>query len=271
MNDESGAPGRLGAPDLLWNNFSINGTSTMNDYSQIPLMPSNAKPLVLEALEKKGPVKKASLDSVVDMLHRNRGGIPGVQSIKLVVKKALQELEKDGEVENVGYGIWKHAGSENIESSQESVITEKSTTLVNIEEKTGITPKKIIGTGAECVYVYYNPNDHELAKVKNLKKWECKIGRCASENPIPRILEQGVKTALSRLPEIGLIIRTDDSSLLEKALHASLDFIEEDYFDSVGNEWFITSPEHIEKWYEAYTISIATLRGVDSENTSEMH
>jgi len=54
----------------------------------------------------------------------------------------------------------------------------------------------------------------------------------------------------------GLIIRTDDSAALEKALHNSLRLIDALVPDRgksrLGDDWFYTSPEYIEKWFAGF-------------------
>ena len=72
--------------------------------------------------------------------------------------------------------------------------------------------EKESGTGSECVYLYFNPNDRRLAELESRDCWECKIGRTSSCDAVGRILGQGIRTSLSRLPIVGLILRTDDSA-----------------------------------------------------------
>lgn len=99
-----------------------------------------------------------------------------------------------------------------------------------------IRPDKEVGAGPECVYLYFNPNDRRLAELEGRDVWECKIGRTGSRDAIQRILGQGIRTALSRLPTVGLVLRTDDSGALESALHSSLRLVGAEVPDSPGNE-----------------------------------
>ena len=123
-----------------------------------------------------------------------------------------------------------------------------------------IRPDKEVGAGSECVYLYFNPNDRRLAELEGRDVWECKIGRTGSRDAIQRILGQGIRTALSRLPTVGLVLRAEDSAALESALHSSLRLVGAEVPDSPGNEWFITSPARVEAWYESFQNSLAAIR-----------
>jgi hypothetical protein len=116
------------------------------------------------------------------------------------------------------------------------------------------------GAGLECVYLYFNPNDRRLAELEGRDVWECKIGRTASFDAINRILGQGIRTALSRLPTVSLVLRTDDSAALENALHASLRLVGAEVPDSPGNEWFFTSPARVEVWYASFQTALTEIR-----------
>jgi hypothetical protein len=123
-----------------------------------------------------------------------------------------------------------------------------------------IRTEKEVGVGAECVYLYFYPNDRRLAELEGRDAWECKIGRTASGDAINRIFGQGIRTALSRLPIVGLVVRTDDSSALENALHSSLRLVGAEVPDSPGNEWFLTSPARVEAWYAVFQTSLGEIR-----------
>jgi T5orf172 domain len=171
-----------------------------------------------------------------------------------------------------GHGLWRSATAAGV--SQLSGIAAPASDLgitqtlesspgaieiVESEPAEEVVAEKTIGEGAEVVYVYFNPNDRELAQLRGRKVWECKIGRSATGSPVDRIVGQGAKTALSHPPVIGLVIRTDDSSALEKALHASLRLVEQRVPDSPGVEWFYSSPSRIESWHATYQRAVAYL------------
>jgi hypothetical protein len=131
-----------------------------------------------------------------------------------------------------------------------------------------IRPEKEIGDGNECVYLYFNPNDRELAELKGRDVWECKIGRTSNRNAIPRIFSQGIRTALSRVPTVGLVLRTDDSLALETALHSSLRMVGAEVPDAPGDEWFTTSPARVEAWYASFQNALAAIATNKTNSTS---
>jgi len=118
-----------------------------------------------------------------------------------------------------------------------------------------------IGEGPEAIYVYFNDNDRRLAELEKRTTWECKIGMAKSGDAVGRILDQGVKTSMSRLPTVGLVIRTHDCRHLEKAIHAALRFVGHHLPDSPGSEWFLTSPAAIKRWYDHFCSAANSLRG----------
>lgn len=214
-----------------------NNTTNFNAVcSGLPLTSSVARKVLLHLFDQNKQWQKKDLDSAVHKIHFGNGGVKGAQNTDRVVKKSLSDLNEDKILENPALGIWRR-----IRDSSEVVIPEvvcESPIDDALDEIEGPVPEKIIGVGSESVYLYFNPNDRELAQIKGKIKWECKIGRCNAENPLQRIMDQGTRTALSRLPIVGLVIQSEDSSALEKALHASLRLVECEVPDSPGSEWF---------------------------------
>ena len=105
-----------------------------------------------------------------------------------------------------------------------------------------------IGSGNKSVYVYYYPAYKERAELREEDTWPCKVGYTEYANPIHRIYEQP-KTAMPEKPEIALVIRTDQQTELEDAIHQLLD---SDHIpDAPGTEWFMTNPSE-----ELYNILI---------------
>lgn len=128
--------------------------------------------------------------------------------------------------------------------------------------------KKEIGDGTECVYLYFNPNDRELAELKGCDVWECKIGRTSSCDAIRRIFSQGIRTALSHVPTVGLVLRTDDSLALETALHSALRLVRAEVPDAPRDEWFTTSPARVEAWYASFQRALAA---IDTSSLNQIH
>lgn len=227
--------------------------------SGIPLMPSQARQIIIELLDQQSPLKRQDLAAQVEAIHLERGGVEGTQLAISVVKKALQQLATDGLVANVAPGFWgKPPLREGSLNSAKDDLSELTVTDLG-DETEDLAPKRTIGEGPETVYLYFNPNDRRLAKLEGRDTWECKIGRSTTEITANRILAQGAKTALSHLPIVGLVIKTQDAAALEKALHASLRLVEREVLESPGAEWFLTSPSQVEEWFLAYEATLTHL------------
>lgn len=231
------------------------------DIRGIPLMPSVARQIMEELFQKQQQWRRGALIREVQRLHEARGGARGKQNPVSTIKKALHDLSDDGRVHNVGYGHWRWASPERSQPPPDDVDSVSPETVdASDADDDAISVEKEIGEGLESVYVYFNPNDRELATLKNRAAWECKVGRTGVSEAIPRIVSQGGTTALSHVPVIGLVIRTQDSAALEKALHASLRLAEAEVEGSPGTEWFMTSPSQIETWYLGFERSVFALK-----------
>ena len=232
----------------------------------VPLMAGVARRILeKEVFPRQAQWRRADLAAEVDRIHLARGGAKGVQDTVSVVKKALKVLLEDGKVESLAYGLWRWKSPEGYPQSAPATDAESLPTLLTEPEVEEIVAERQVGEGPETVYVYYNPNDKKLADFEGRATWECKIGRTAAADPIGRIVGQGAKTALSRLPAVGLVIRSQDSAALEKALHASLRLLESEVEDSPGTEWFMTSPGLVEAWYSRFLDGLSALRGRKGE------
>ena len=197
-----------------------------------------ARPIVRnlaeELFHRQSQWKTGDLVNRIVQLHCERGGVTP-SSAKVTVNRVLQNLKDDGLVISPGVGWWRWTGSSEDANpvSEEPQATPAASTDAMIDElDPSIRPEREVGSGRECVYLYFNPNDRRLAELERRDVWECKIGRTSSTDAISRILSQGIRTSLSRLPAVGLVIRTDDSAALEKALHSSLRLIEAEVPDS---------------------------------------
>jgi hypothetical protein len=236
----------------------------MNGSSNVPLMATVARQIIVDLFSKRDQWKRADLAEEVVRIHRERGGITGKQDPKHVTQNTLRALEEDGMVQNIAYGMWRWIGPHPQNQSPEP---EGGSVMQPEEEGPGeeIVPERQLGEGPECVYVYFNPNDRKLAEHEGRDTWECKIGYSTKEEAQERILSQGCRTALSHVPILGLLIRTQDGDALEKILHASLRILARDVEDSPGTEWFMTSPAHIEAWFGGYQTALDRLKGGEKQ------
>ena len=237
----------------------------MNDSPTIPWLRPRVREIVEELFQQKAQWKTADLVNNAYRIHEDRNG-QRTDKPNHTLSRVLNDMKNEGLITAPGHGHWmreealKEKDKENI--VQLSEVTEPNEPIFPAEKE--------IGEGSECVYVYFNPNDKKLAIAESRKVWECKVGRTSNSNVTLRLISQGVSTALSRPPVLGLVIRTDDSSLVEKVLHDSLRLATSDYDDAIGREWFMTSPDVIESWYAIYQSSISVLNGskTDSEQVS---
>ncbi len=189
-----------------------------------------------------------------------------------MISRALQDLKRAGLVNAPSHGYWRWTGHSqdcvNLEDGKDSPNGSSDERIDDIEDIAPIVrPEKEVGEGSECVYLYFNPNDRALAELKDRDVWECKIGLTSGCNAIPRILNQGVRTALSRLPTVGLVLRTHDSLALETALHSALRLVGAEVPDAPGDEWFITSPARVEAWYGNFKSALST---IDTSSTAPL-
>lgn len=239
--------------------LSGNEQNVVEDLHGIPLTPIAARPIMRQLFEKQSQWRRKDLVSEVERIHLQRGGIRGNQDPSMVIKKALQQLQGDGLVENVpnAFGLWRSAGER-----LDSAVTGKPQPSEDTDE---LQVLDAIGRGNETVYLYFNPNDRRLAELEGRTEWECKVGRTQGI-VTDRILDQGAKTALSHTPVIGLIIKTPDSGALERAIHSALRLADKAIEDSPGTEWFLTSPTKVKRWYEAFEETLNCLQAPDSRN-----
>lgn len=227
----------------------------------IPLMPSVAKKIVVELLKSEKPHwRRKDLVPEVERIHKSRGGIIGIQSTLSVIKKALTYLSEEGVVEGIAFGTWR------LKSQSNDFDGIELTDDMKQDIASDIPVEKIIGDGPESVYVYFNKSERKLATIEHRSAWPCKIGR-TDGNVIDRIFDQGIKTSFSSYPVVGLVIKSEDSKILERLLHLSLRFSELEPMDSPGSEWFLTSPEIICNWYDSFVSCMELLRPKDAQET----
>ena len=58
---------------------------------------------------------------------------------------------------------------------------------------------------------------------------------------------------------MALVLLTDDCSALERALHASLRLLDAQV-ETEGDEWFMTNPDDIQRWYDKFQEAVGELR-----------
>ena len=109
--------------------------------------------------------------------------------------------------------------------------------------------EKQLGSGDESVYLWYNEAEAYRARRRRHSVWACKIGRTKGI-PDGRIVSQGAGTAFSDVPNIGLVLKTDDSQTLEAMIHAALRGAGRHISNFRGTEWFRTNPNEVKTLYQ---------------------
>jgi hypothetical protein len=219
----------------------------------LPFSRGVIKNLVIDLFKRPEPWIRSDLVKEALKRHIELGGTIGKQDPTTVIKTTLKILRDENRIKPIALGIWKRIDLDSAEAQKDEIVhtPEIVKEIEEIEEVDSAASSQLkeIGNGNEAVYLYYNPNDKELAELKGKNVWECKVGMTQTLPVETRIFSQGVKTALSKMPEIALVIKTDNAPLLERAIHTALRQLDLVAPDSLGTEWFITNPQKIECWY----------------------
>jgi hypothetical protein len=228
---------------------------------RVPLTALVARPLIVKCFEQQDQWERQELAKIVEKRHREEGGLQGAQSALDVVKKVLTELRSKGVAKPVAKGLWRYIPDSDtpVTRPDSSGTAPEDPTLKDQDEQSDLQIDEVTGAGDESVYLYYSPNDRQLALAQGRSIWECKIGYTVGEVD-ERILAQGARTALSHSPVVGLVIRTGDARTLETVIHQSLWLVDAAVVDSPGSEWFMTSPDRVKAWYVAYMAALDRLK-----------
>jgi len=205
------------------------------EYVEKPLTPGIAKKLIQELFAGQ-TVQKQKMISDVEETHQERGGLPSRAQFNNPVTLALYNMRREEEASNPGKGDnWLIPSSTEDDASVDS-------------EPDNLEPEKVIGSGKQSIYLYYYPAYRRLAELQSEEVWACKIGK-ARNDPLIRISSQ-TRTALPEYPTVGLIIKTDEFTLMETTIQNILKLQGKHIQDAPGTEWFLTSPNEVETVYE---------------------
>lgn len=103
-------------------------------------------------------------------------------------------------------------------------------------------PEAVHGHGEQSVYVYFAETERRLAGLERRNGWPCKVGSTIGSVE-RRILAQGIKGSMARMPIIGLILRCGDAHQLERKLHKALRRDGCWIREAPCAEWFNTKPD----------------------------
>ena len=205
------------------------------EYVEKSLTPKIAQHLILELFAGQ-TVQKQEIMRIVDETHHERGGLPARAKFPPVTM-ALTNMKREELVENPSQGYWLIPST-----TQEDDGVDSEPNNLDLE------PEKIIGSGKQSVYLYYYPAYRRLAELRGEEIWACKIGK-ARNDPLIRISSQ-TRTALPEYPTVGLIIKTNEFTLMETTIQNILKLQGKHMLDAPGREWFLTSPSEVETVYE---------------------
>ena len=207
------------------------------EYFEKPLTPGIAKKLIQELFAGQ-TVQKQEIMRVVEETHQERGGLPSQAQHNNPVTLALYNMRREGEANNPGKSDnWLIPSS-----TQDDDRVDPEPNNLDLE------PEKIIGSGKQSVYLYYFAAYRRLAELQGEEVWACKIGK-ARNDPLIRISSQ-TRTALREYPTVGLIIKTNEFTLMETTIQNILKLQGKHMLDAPGREWFLTSPSEVETVYE---------------------
>lgn len=225
----------------------------------IPAGPTKVKEYILEILRSGQPLKRDELISRTRALAGRDGFILDAIAAVPNTKKALRLLADEGSVESPRVGWWRITERNRIPELPALDLPISYQDKAESESEPRITIQREIGKGAESVYVYYHDAYAELARLKGAAVWECKIGSTLGD-PDVRVIGQGALTAFPRPPVVGLVIRSDNGRALERAIHNALDSAGQRVEGGAGSEWFLTSPDRVERWVLEFWNSLGVLQ-----------
>ena len=187
-------------------------------------------PLILELFDGQTDAPTKDIREKVTELHLSRGGLPETSPKSQPVTVGLTRLKKQKKADNPKRGFW------NIDSTGIKVDITGAGVLT-------------VGAGSSTVYLYYFPTYRSYAESQGEDFYPCKIGRTDASDPIAYIINQA-GTALPEKPEIGLLIHTDNPVGVEQGIHGLLDDDGLRKKDAPGQEWFVTNPDKVKRYYE---------------------
>lgn len=205
-------------------------------YAGVELTPNVFAELLILLFDGK-QFKRTTAIETITQYHQRHGGVLEKKEYVSVFKKACLNLSKSG-LTNIGYGTWRL----NYQVKEVEIVSENDE-----YDAVEYSADKTIGTGEKSVYVYYYDTYKKYAEACGKCIWECKIGR-TDKDPLQRVFGQA-GTCYPELPHIALIIKCDNSSQLELALHNILKIRNQWIEGAPGTEWFLTSPTEVENLY----------------------
>lgn len=118
--------------------------------------------------------------------------------------------------------------------------------IPNPSKNMNLNAEETIGSGRNSVYLYYDQQKRDSAESKGENVWECKIGETIREL-YTRIDEQAGTAVPAERLKLGLHIKTDKSEKMERIIHDILKVRGKHIEETLGREWFLTSPSEVKE------------------------
>lgn len=164
--------------------------------------------------------------NLVCKYHISNGGICKKNDYIAVFKKSSLDLLNRKKIERRGY-----------QSGMYRVLNE-----YNSDNDNSLSEYNVLGMGSESVYVYYYKS-----QFKDSSLYLCKIGK--TKGSVKSRVKNQCSTAVLEQPIIGLVIKCDDCTVIERFIHTWLDFLGRSAKDVPGKEWYFTSVDEVKRMY----------------------
>lgn len=191
--------------------------------------------------KKRTDLEIANYDSLDEYLA-NRRSEPRKLAWKIFIELGLYAPPTDEELEQL-----QATAADDADDALQTVNS-------GIEQNFISKEKEVIDSDGGFIYVYHYPDDlfnYNLIKEKashllsELRPPRYKIGKAKLTVGAESRVKGQIGTSIHQVMQIALVIQIKDESKIESILHNTLEVRGKKCSDSVGEEWFFTSPEEV--------------------------
>jgi hypothetical protein len=217
--------------------------------------PSAVAPVIVRVLEQRGSASKGDLLLAVSQEWESAGGEPVPEALaNSRMKKALAMLLEQGITENPVHGYYRLRGSADgiaaalppLALAYEGTGAAEEVAQLEAELEDSSDPEMELGDGSQALYAFYLPTYRRAAEMQGHDRWPIKVGMTTTSVAVRMAAH---RTALPEAPELALVVRSENSALLEKVVHGVLTLRGLRSDESGGSEWFITNPRELAAIY----------------------
>jgi hypothetical protein len=202
--------------------------------------PATIAPFLVEVLGREGSMSRIDLVCAVEGVCATGGRAPVAgNNTESNVEEALSTLVRQGVVENPGHAVYRLAAAPD-DSTDDMDLFEPD------EVEGSGDPEVELGDGVQAVYAYYLPTSRELAVGRGESRWAMSVGMTTTH--VTSRMSAHI-AALPEVPALGLVIRTDHGTTLERVIHGVLTLRGRRLEDSGGSEWFLTNLDELRDIY----------------------